>query len=310
MTGARCSLAVALIATGEGRNKAIMEFLHSLWHAVLDTLPLLPFLYLTYLFMELLEHKAGERMDALIRRSGRVGPLLGGLFGLLPQCGISAAAASLYAGRVVTLGTMMAVFLSTSDEMLPILITRQLPLPSVFALLATKACLAILIGFLFDLVYRPRREERVEELCRSEGCHCEGKSVFVSALFHTLRVALFVFLATLALDLTIELVGEEQLGALVLGRPVLGSLLSGLLGLIPNCAASVVLTELHLAGAISLGAMLSGLMVGAGVGLLVLFRLNRPQKENLFILLALYASGVLAGILVDITGLGAWLSLV
>ena len=284
--------------------------IHALLHAVQDTLPLLPFLYLTYLLMELLEHKAGERVDALIRRSGRVGPLVGGVLGMLPQCGFSAAAASLYAGRVVTLGTMVAVFLSTSDEMLPILLTKQLPLPGVLALVGTKALIAVLVGFLVDLLFRPRQQERVEELCRSEGCHCEGKSVFLAALFHMLQVALFIFLATFALGLLIELVGEEQLGALVLNRPVVGSLLAGLIGLIPNCAASVVLTELHLAGALSLGAMLSGLLVGSGVGMLVLFRLNRRVKENLLILLALYAVGVALGILLDVTGLGALLSLV
>ncbi|MBQ8350441.1 MAG: arsenic efflux protein [Clostridia bacterium] len=283
---------------------------HALLHAVKDTLPLLPFLYLTYLLMELLEHKAGDRVNALIRRSGRVGPLAGGLLGMLPQCGFSAAAASLYAGRIVSLGTMLAVFLSTSDEMLPILLSKQLPLPSVLALIGTKAAVAVLIGFVVDLLYRPKKEEHVEELCRAEGCHCEGKSVFLSALFHTLQVAGFILLATFALGIIIELVGEETLASLVLNRPVLGSLLAGLIGLIPNCAASVILTELHLAGALSLGAMLSGLLVGAGVGLLVLFRVNRHLKENLLILLTLYTIGVAIGILVDVTGLGTLLSLV
>ncbi|MBO5052537.1 MAG: arsenic efflux protein [Clostridia bacterium] len=288
-----------------------MDFvIHALVHAVKDTLPLLPFLYLTYLLMELLEHKAGERVDAIIRRSGRVGPLAGGLLGMLPQCGFSAAAASLYAGRVVTLGTMLAVFLSTSDEMLPILLTKQIPLPSVLALLGTKAAVAVVVGFLVDLLYRPRHKEHVEELCQAEGCHCEGKSIFLSALFHMLKVALFILLASFALGLVIELVGEEQLASLVLDRPVLGSLLAGLIGLIPNCAASVILTELHLGGALSLGAMLSGLLVGAGVGLLVLFRMNRRLKENLLILLVLYAIGVAVGVLFDLTGLGALLSLV
>lgn len=284
--------------------------LHAFLHAIEDTLPLLPLLYLTYLFMELLEHKAGERVGALIRRSGRVGPLAGGLLGMLPQCGFSAAAASLYAGRVLSLGTMLAVFLSTSDEMLPILLSKQLPLPEVLALVGTKAAVAVLIGFLVDLIYRPKKKEQVEELCRAEGCHCEGKSVFLSALFHTIQVSLFILLATFALGLVIELVGEEWLASLVLDRPILGSLLAGLIGLIPNCAASVILTELHLASALSLGATFSGLLVGAGVGVLILFRLNRSIKENLLILLTLYAVGVAVGILLDLTGLGALLSLV
>ncbi len=287
------------------------QILHALLHALKDSLPLLPFLYLTYLLMELLEHKAGEKVDGLIRRSGKVGPLAGGLLGMLPQCGFSAAAASLYAGRVISLGTMLAVFLSTSDEMLPILLSKQLPLPAVFALLGSKAGVAILCGFAVDLLYRPKKEdEQVEELCRAEGCHCEGKSVYLAALFHTLQVALFIFMATFALGLVIEWVGEETLASLVLDRPVLGSLLAGLIGLIPNCAASVILTELHLGGALSLGAMFSGLLVGAGVGLLILFRTNRHLKENLLILLTLYAIGVSVGILLDLTGLGSMLALV
>lgn len=284
--------------------------LHALLHALQDTLPLLPFLYLTYLLMEALEHKAGDRVDAAIRRSGRVGPLVGGLLGMIPQCGFSAAAASLYAGRVVSLGTMLAVFLSTSDEMLPILLSKQLPLPSVLALVGTKAVVAVLAGFAVDLLYRGgKKEEQVEELCRADGCHCEGKSVFLASLFHTLQVALFIFLATFVLGVVIEVVGEEQLGSLVLDRPVLGSLLAGVIGLIPNCAASVILTELHLAGALSLGAMFSGLLVGAGVGLLVLFRANRHLRENLLITLVLYGIGVTVGVLLDVSGLGALLSL-
>jgi hypothetical protein len=206
---------------------------------------------------------------------------------------------------------MLAVFLSTSDEMLPILISKQLPLPSVLALVGSKAGVAVLCGFAVDLLYRPKKEdEQVEELCRAEGCHCEGRSVYLAALFHMLQVALFIFVATPSLGLIIELVGEDTLASLVLDRPVLGSLLAGLIGLIPNCAASVILTELHLAGALSLGAMFSGLLVGAGVGLLILFRTNRHLKQNLLILLTLYAIGVSVGILFDLTGLSALLSLV
>ncbi len=285
--------------------------LHALCHAVLDCLPLLPFLYLTYLLMEWLEHRAGEQVERLVRRSGRVGPLLGGLLGILPQCGFSATAASLYAGRVVTLGTLMAVFLSTSDEMLPILLSRALPPSSVLLLVGVKAVFAIAIGFLVDLLVRPRREDTpLEELCEAEGCHCHGRSIFLSALIHTLKVALFIYIATFGFGLAIELIGEEAVGNAVLDQPFLGPLLAALVGLVPNCAASVILTELHLAGAISLGSMMAGLLVGAGVGLLVLFRANRHLKENLMILLALYAAGVSAGILLNVTGLGDLLSLV
>lgn len=277
---------------------------HAFLHTVEETALTLPLLYVTYLLMELLEHKAGDRVNSLIRRSGRVGPLLGGLLGAVPQCGFSAAAAGLYAGRVISLGTLLAVFLSTSDEMVPVLLAGRMPPLSVLLLVGIKALAAILCGFACDLLYRPKREAgQVEELCEQEGCHCEGRSVFLAALWHALRVALFIFLASFTLHTVIELVGEEQLSHLAFNIPVLGNLLAAVIGLIPNCAASVVLTELYLEGALSLGAMLSGLLVGAGVGALVLFRVNRHMRENCMILLTLLGIGTVLGILVDLTGL-------
>lgn len=289
---------------------------HTLWHAIshafLHTIEeaalTLPILYITYLLMELLEHKAGERVNSLISRSGKVAPLFGGLLGAIPQCGFSAAAAGLYAGRVISLGTLLAVFLSTSDEMVPVLLAGKMPPLSVLLLVGVKALAAVLCGFLIDLVYRPKRVEgQVEELCEQDGCHCEGKSVFIAALWHALRVALFIFLASFVLHNAIELVGEERIAGLAFNIPVVGHLLAALIGLVPNCAASVVLTELYLGGAMSLGAMLSGLLVGAGVGILVLFRANRHAKENGMILLLLYVIGATLGMLFDLVGLGGLL---
>lgn len=286
---------------------------HTLWHAIshafLHTIEeaalTLPILYITYLLMELLEHKAGERVNSLISRSGKVAPLFGGLLGAIPQCGFSAAAAGLYAGRVISLGTLLAVFLSTSDEMVPVLLAGKMPPLSVLLLVGVKAIAAVLCGFVIDLLYRPKQAAgQVEELCEQDGCHCEGKSVFVAALWHALRVALFIFLASFVLHIAIELVGEERIAGLAFNIPVVGHLLAALIGLIPNCAASVVLTELYLGGAMSLGAMLSGLLVGAGVGILVLFRANRHAKENGMILLVLYAIGAALGMLFDLIGLG------
>ncbi len=292
------------------------KLLHALLHAGEETLLLLPFLYLTYLFMEFLEHRAGERVENTIRRAGRVGPLVGGALGILPQCGFSAAAAGLYAGRVITAGTLLAVFLSTSDEMIPILIAGQMPIPSVLALVGIKALIAALLGFCFDLLFTRRHaheeheaHDHVDELCRREGCHCEGKSIFRAALTHTLQVALFIFAASFALGLLIELVGEENIAFFVRDLPVLGTLLAALVGMIPNCAASVVLTELYLGGALSLGSLLAGLLVGAGVGILVLFRLNRNLRENLLILGFSYVAAVLVGILADLVGLGVLIGL-
>ena len=290
------------------------DILHMLWHALGHCLKevglILPLLYLTYLLMEVIEHRAGDRLTAVIRRSGRIGPLLGGVVGILPQCGFSAAAAGLYAGRVITLGTLVAVFLSTSDEMVAVLLAGGIKFPAVLCILLLKAVLAVACGFLCDLLIRPQREEvKVEEFCEQENCHCEGKGVFLAALFHALKVALFIFLVSFGLHIAIKLLGEERIGALAFNLPVVGHLLSTLIGLIPNCAASVVLTELYLGGAMSLGAMLSGLLAGAGVGVLVLFRANRHLKENILILLGLYGVSVVLGLLIDLSGIAAILPL-
>lgn len=290
------------------------EFFHILWHGLLHTgkecLQIFPLLYISYLLMELLEHKAGERTYDLIRRSGKVGPLLGGALGILPQCGFSAAAAGLYAGRIVSLGTLIAVFLSTSDEMIPVLVAGKMPIPAVLILVLLKAAVAVLCGFVCDLLIRrePSHAE-VEELCEQEGCHCEGKSLPLAALLHAARVLLFIFIVSFALHVGLELIGEERLATLPLKIPFLSHLFAALIGLVPNCAASVVLCELYLGGALSIGAMLSGLLVGSGVGILVLFRANRHIKENLLILAALVGIGVLFGLLFDLSGLASILPL-
>ena len=287
------------------------DLLHAVSHGFLHTLEeclqILPLLYVSYLLMELLEHKAGERTYTLIRRSGKVGPLFGGLLGMLPQCGFSAAAAGLYAGRVISLGTLIAVFLSTSDEMIPVLLAGKMPPSTVFMLVFLKAGAAIACGFLCDLLIRRKEAtaEEVEELCEQEGCHCEGKSVFVAALLHTVRVLLFIFLVSFALHVAMELLGEERIASLPLHIPFLSHFIAALIGLIPNCAASVVLCELYMGGALSLGAMLSGLLVGSGVGILVLFRTNHHKRENLLIALSLLGLGIALGVVFDLTGLVA-----
>lgn len=294
------------------------EILHSLGHVLLhtltDTLKVVPFLFLTYLLMEFLEHRAGGATERFLSRAGRVGPLLGGLLGLLPQCGFSAAAAGLYTGRVITTGTLIAVFLSTSDEMLPILISSGADVWLILRLLLSKLAVGVLAGCFVDGVtalLRRRgiggaREDAIEELCERENCAC-GDRFWLSALKHTAYITVFLLIFTLGINLAIEWIGEERIGALVLDRPVLGSLLAALVGLIPNCASSIALTSLYLEGVISVGAMLSGLLVNAGVGIAVLFRNNRPVRDSLRVLLILFAISVAAGILIDLTPLGAWI---
>jgi hypothetical protein len=287
---------------------------HSLLHALGDTAKVVPFLFLSYLLMEFLEHKAGGAPERWLRTSGKVGPLFGGALGVLPQCGFSAAATGLYSARMITTGTLIAVYLSTSDEMLPILVSSGAPLPTILKLLATKLIIGIAAGFAVDgvtrLCLRGKRDEQepqIEELCERENCAC-GDRFVLSALKHTAYITAFLLIFTFVLNLGIELIGEENIQGFVLGRPVLGSVLSALVGLIPNCASSVALTSLFTDGVISSGALLSGLMVNAGIGLAILFRNNRPIKDSLRVLAILFCISVFCGILIDLTTLGAWIA--
>lgn len=264
---------------------------------LLDTLKLIPFLLLTYVVMEYLEHRTGDKVNKVVRKAGKLGPAIGSILGVVPQCGFSAAASNLYAGKVITLGTLIAIFLSTSDEMLPILISEQVSLSLIGKILLLKVCIGAATGFLIDLVLRGKKEEHehIHDLCEHDHCHCE-KGIFRSALSHTAQITLFILIISFVLNTVLHFVGEDALAGLILNRPVLGPVLAGLVGLMPNCASSVVITQLYLQGVINIGSMMAGLLVGSGVGLLVLFRVNPDKKENLKILLLLYAIGVLSGI--------------
>ena len=271
--------------------------------ALLDTAKLLPFLYLTYLVMEYLEHRLEGRTDAVMKKAGRFGPLVGGLLGVVPQCGFSAVAANLYAGRIITVGTLLAVFLSTSDEMLPIMISRQTPAALVLKILALKAAIAVVCGFLADAVCRRRGKMpsgSIGEICDHEHCHCEESSPFVAALRHTVSIGLFILLINFLIGLALHLVGEDVLTRVLSGAPVLSVVVSAVVGLIPNCAASVAITTLYLDGLLSFGAMMAGLLVGAGVGLLVLLRINRSARDNGRIIALLLAVGIVAGAALDL----------
>lgn len=280
-----------------------------LMDAVIDSIKILPFLFLAYLAMEWIESRESERTLRMIRKSGRFGPVLGGALGIMPQCGFSAAAANLYAGRVITVGTLLAVFLSTSDEMLPILFSETahgLSVIMIVKIIVLKAGLGMLIGLLVDAAVRKNHTGgeglHIHEMCEHDHCHC-SQGIWLSALVHTMQTIGFIFAVTLALGMLIHLVGEDAISGLILNRPVLSELLAGLVGLIPNCAASVVLTQLYVQGAMSGGAMMAGLFVSAGVGILVLCRTNRHIKENLWIISLLYITGVTAGMLVSALGL-------
>lgn len=272
-------------------------FRDALW----DCLKLLPFLLVTYLAIELIEAKAEEKTIALVNRAGRWGPVAGALVGVIPQCGFSAATANLYAGGLISRGTLLAVFLSTSDEMLPILISSSASAGFILKVLAFKAAAGIVTGIAVDTAARRlgrRRDKHIHEMCEREGCRCED-GVVKSALRHTGRIFLFLLAVTFAVNLVVELVGADKLGGFILNRPVAGEFVAGLIGLIPNCAASVVITSLYLQGGMTAGAMISGLLAGSGVGLLVLVRMNRDWRDNLITLGLLYASGVLFGLLAE-----------
>ncbi|MCD8248272.1 MAG: arsenic efflux protein [Lachnospiraceae bacterium] len=270
---------------------------------VRDSVRLLPFLFLSYLLIELLEHRAGAAARKRLGAARRSGPFWGALFGLLPQCGFSAAASSLYAGRVITLGTLFAVYLSTSDEMLPVLLSEAATPGVIVRMLAIKAVVGMISGFLVDLVIHDERKGQDSAHVYFHQSH-DGQSgrgrLVLSALRHAAEVFVYILLVSFVLNLVITLIGEAALAGLLGGVPVLGQFLCALVGLIPNCASSVVLTELYLAGVLSLGAAMSGLLVNAGVGLLVLLRQNRDRKETVKIIGVLYALGVFWGLVIEL----------
>ena len=333
--------------------------LDCLLDAGMDTLKLIPFLFVTYLVMEWIERRAQNASGRLIqhRNSGALGPVFGAVLGAVPQCGFSAAASSLYSGGLISLGTLLAVFLSTSDEMLPLLISAQVPVTTMLEILASKAGIGLITGLAADFALRrlrgPRKirpaskgqgrlniqesrhpstadpsagaaplpshgrgadeyvtdlqlePKRIHDLCEEEHCGCEEDThgVLRSALVHTVHIVIFVFLITFALTLLVEGFGEDVIRDVLSGRSAPGIFLAAALGLIPNCASSILITQLYLDGLIAAGQMMAGLLVGAGVGLLVLFRTNtRHLRENVTITLLLYILGVLWGFV--ITGLG------
>ena len=276
------------------------------WHGFLDTVKLVLFLFLTYLLMEFIEHKASSKVRALMTKAGDYGPALGGLLGAVPQCGFSAAAANLYTARVITLGTLIAVFLSTSDEMLPIMIAGNIGINKVLLIILYKCAVGIVIGFAIDLAMRLMKVEKeeinIDEICDNDGCKCED-GILKSALHHTLSVSLFIFAVTLAVNTLVFFVGYDALSSSLFALPVISHLMCALVGLIPNCASSVALTGLAMSGVISVGAMMAGLFSGAGVGVLVLLRMNKRMKENLIIIGILVAVGTVFGLLSDLIGI-------
>lgn len=302
--------------------------LHVLEHSLEDTIKLVPFLFVTYLAMEALEHSAGEHVQAVVERSGKAGPVVGSLLGALPQCGFSAMAATLYAGRVVTVGTLVAVILSTSDEMVPVFLAHQEPPAHLLAIMAVKIVVGVAVGFAVDAALRAARRAgdgrvHIHELCERAHCHCDDEpadhghghghdhshahgrwAIVRSAAVHTVQVGVWILAITFAFGLLIELVGTEALAAALANHPVRATFVAALVGLIPNCGASVAITELYLEGVLTTGPMLAGLLASGGVGLLVLWRTNASARQNVAITGFVYAVAVAVGLVFAALGVG------
>lgn len=271
-----------------------------------DALKMLPFLFAAFCLMELLEHHAGEKLSRFFARAGKAGPTVGAVLGCVPQCGFSVLSANLYAGGVITLGTLCAVFLSTSDEAVLLLAATPSAAPDILKLLLAKVLIGIAAGYLVDFLFRKKADSalQLKDLCDHEHCGChEHGGVLRPALLHTAKMFGFVFLITLVLNFLVEFLGHERLETLLLHDSVFQPFLTALFGLIPNCAASVLLTQLYLEGALQFGAVVAGLCTGAGAGLLVLFRENRNPKDNLKILGILYVAAVVPGVVLQILGI-------
>ena len=246
-------------------------------------------------------------MKETIKKSGKFGPIIGSILGIFPQCGFSVSATNLYAARVITIGTLISVYLSTSDEMLPIFISEAVPVTTIIKILSVKLVIGIIAGFLIDLVLRLKNknkdeEEKIFDLCEKEHCHCDN-GIVKSALKHTINIFIFIIIITLLINIAIYFIGEERIASFIEINPVLGPVLAGIIGLIPNCASSVILTQLYLENIVTATTMISGLLVNAGVGLAVLFKMNKGIKQNIFIVILLYAIGVISGLTLQLLGI-------
>lgn len=291
------------------------EILHILEHSFIDSIKLIPFLFITYLLMEYLEHHSKDISEKILKRSGQFGSLIGASLGLLPQCGFSSAAAGLYSARVISLGTLVSVFLATSDEMVPIFLSHNLSIALIAKILILKFIVAIIFGILIDIsvkaIYKMlafKQESKIEEFCEREDCHCHT-SIVKPAAIHTLKVGGFILIITVFLNMLIHIVGEESIAELILNKPILSNILSAIIGVIPNCASSIIISELFADKILSAGAMMSGLLINSGVALAVLFRTNRPKRDNFIILVLLFVISVFVGIVIDLTPIAQWISI-
>lgn len=273
--------------------------------AVLDSLKILPFLFLTYLLMEYIEYNAMGKLTKVISKFRRSGPLFGGITGIVPQCGFSAAASGLFSGGVISIGTLIAVFLATSDEMLPLFISHGMNGDKIISIVIVKILISIVTGFAVDgmlFLLKKKRIKSIHDFCEDEHCDCED-GIFKSALIHTIKIWIFVFIVNICLNILLNTTGFMNISEFIGNRAWIAVPLVCLIGLIPNCASSIVITECYLSGIISSGAMMAGLLVSCGVGLLVLYRSNHSLKENVCITAAMYIIGIFWGFVIEFFGI-------
>jgi len=267
---------------------------------LVDSLKILPFLFLTYLLIEYMEHKAGSKINNALKKSNGVkGPIIGSILGLLPQCGFSVSAANLYAGRVISLGTLISVFLATSDEMLPILIINGASLALIAQILAIKLIIGMIAGIVIDIFIKKSVEDKIHDICEETHCHCE-KGILRSAIKHTLSIFFFIIIISFVLNITVDIIGVENLSVGIMQNKFIGPVIAMLIGLIPNCVATVFITELYLSGSILIGSLFAGTLMSAGVGFLVLFRVNKNIKENIKIIEIMSIISIIVGILINL----------
>lgn len=270
---------------------------------LLDGLKLIPFLFIAFLIIETIEHKLTSKTKDIISKSGNFGPLLGSALGLIPQCGFSVVATNLYITRIISLGTLISIYLSTSDEMLPILLSEQAPLKTILFILAIKFIVGLISGYIIDFILRKKtKKDSINyDICHDEHCGCNhGHNILKSSIIHTLKTILFLVIVIFILNIIFEYFGEHYLKTLFLKGSFIAPFISSLIGLIPNCGASIMITELYLKGALSFGATISGLLTGSGVAILVLFKSNKDIKENIKILATIYSIGVIVGIIIEL----------
>lgn len=269
-----------------------------------DGIKLIPFLFVAFLIIELIEHKFNKKTKNVIKKSGKYGPIIGSLFGLIPQCGFSVVATNFYITRVISIGTLFAVYLSTSDEMLPIMLSEGSSFKTILCILLIKFICGIVFGLIIDKIIRKKniRLEYDYHLCDEDHCDC-SHSVMKSSIKHTINTLFFVLIISFIFNVLFEYLGTEVISKIFMKDNLFGPFVASLIGLIPNCGASIALTELFLKGAINMGTCIAGLLTGSGVAIIVLFKSNKNLKENIFIVTVLYLIGVLVGIFIELIGI-------